>query len=249
MTERLSNDMKAADYSFVAENIELIRQRIAAAALRAGREASEITLVAVTKTHPAEAVNAALSCGVKVIGENRVQELLQKLPGIEEGPHQVHLIGHLQTNKVRQIIDRVDMIQSLDSLHLAQEIDRQAQKIGKIMDVLVEVNIGGEQAKSGVAPEEAADFITEISKYGGLRVCGMMTVPPICENIEETRPFFVQMRKLFIDIKNKKLDNNNMHILSMGMSSDFEVAIEEGANMVRVGTSIFGRRKYKEAVK
>ncbi|MFT8887550.1 MAG: YggS family pyridoxal phosphate-dependent enzyme [Ethanoligenens sp.] len=227
----------------IARNLEDVRARIEKAARVSGRSADEITLVAVTKTMPAEDVNAVLACGVRVIGENRVQELLGKLPDIKLGAEQAaHLIGHLQTNKVRQVIDKVDMIQSVDSAHLAQEIDKQAEKCGKIMDILVEVNIGGEEAKSGVPPTKLTALLDEIVPLPHLRVCGLMTVPPRCTDAEAVRPYFRTMRKLFIDIASKKSDNRNMHILSMGMSADFDIAIEEGSTMVRVGTAIFGRR-------
>lgn len=250
-TGRSSADAQSAgaeEFSYVAENIAAVRARMAAAAARAGADPSSVELVAVTKTMPAGAVNAALGCGVRIFGENRVQELLSKLPDIEMRPDtRAHLIGHLQTNKVRQIIDRVSMIQSLDSMHLAREIDRQAAKAGRVMDVLIEVNIGEESSKSGVKPEEAAELADAIAVFPNLRLCGMMAIPPRLEDPEQVRPYFAQMRKLFIDIGRKRTDNRNMHILSMGMSSDFETAIEEGANMVRVGTAIFGKRKVKEA--
>lgn len=239
---------EAADFSYIPANIETVRARMAAAAGRAGVDVATVELVAVTKTMPAQAVSEALACGVRVFGENRVQELLSKLPEIRLRPDtRAHLIGHLQTNKVRQVIDKVSMIQSLDSVHLAREIDRQAAGVGRMMDVLIEVNVGDETSKSGVRPGDAADFADALSVFPHLRVCGMMAVPPFFEDTERARPYFAQMRKLFIDIGRKKTDNKDMHILSMGMSADFDIAIEEGANMVRVGTAIFGKRKYKEA--
>lgn len=227
----------------IAQNLDAVRARIEQAAQVSGRSADAVTLVAVTKTMPAEDVNAALDWGVHVFGENRVQELLGKLPDIRMRAGQcAHLIGHLQTNKVRQVIDKVDMIQSVDSVRLAQEIDKQAEKHGKVMDILVEVNIGGEEAKSGVAPAELPALLEALTPFSHLRVCGLMAVPPRCEEKEEVRPYFRTMRKLFIDIASKKSDNKDMHILSMGMSGDFDIAIEEGSTMVRVGTAIFGKR-------
>ncbi len=226
----------------IARNLDDVRARIEAAARRAGRSPDDVTLMAVTKTKPASDVNAALAHGVGVIGENRVQELLSKLPDIRLSGQKVHIIGHLQTNKVHQIIDKVDMIQSVDSVHLAEEIEKQAAKHEKVQDVLIEVNIGGEAAKSGVAPSKLRDLLTAADKLPHVHVCGLMTVPPRCENKEDVRPYFSAMRKLFIDIASEKSDNRNMQILSMGMSGDFETAVEEGSTMVRVGTSIFGKR-------
>ncbi len=223
--------------------ISMLRMRIERAAGVSGRSADAITLVAVTKTMPASDVNAALAHGVRVFGENRVQELLGKLPDIRMGEGQrAHLIGHLQTNKVRQVIDKVSMIQSVDSIRLAEEIEKQAAGHGLRMDVLIEVNIGGEEAKSGVSPEELPALLDAAARFPHLRVCGLMAVPPACADKEAVRPYFRAMRKLFIDIAPKKSDNISMHILSMGMSGDFDIAIEEGSTMVRVGTAIFGRR-------
>lgn len=234
----------SSDFDFIAANIEKVRTRINEAAKRAGRDPGEITLMAVSKTMPAEAITAAFDCGITLFGENRVQELLEKLPKLDMTGRSVHLIGHLQTNKVKYIIDKVDMIESLDSLHLAKEIDSQAKKAGRIMDVLVEVNIGKEESKSGVFPEDLPDFIDQLSQFNNIKIRGLMAIPPFNEDKEKTRPYFAQMRKLFIDIGTKKSDNMNMSILSMGMSSDFDVAIEEGSTIVRVGTAIFGKRNY-----
>ena len=231
----------------IAANIAAVRENIARAARRAGRDPEEITLVAVTKTMPASDVNAALQAGVTVIGENRVQELLQKLPDIGPGSRQIHLIGHLQTNKVKSVIGHADMIQSVDSLRLAQEIDRQAQKAGRVMDVLVEVNIGGEESKSGVSTEDLPELLESMRGLSHVRICGLMAIPPRDAGSGQTRRYFAQMRNLFIDIKAKKSDNMDMRILSMGMSSDYELAVEEGSTMVRVGTAIFGKRQQPAA--
>lgn len=155
----------------------------------------------------------------------------------------MHLIGHLQTNKVRPVIGKVDMIQSVGSIHLAREIDKQARAAGVIMNVLAEVNIGGEQSKSGVPPEELGGLIAEMAEMRALRVLGLMTIPPDCGSAQAVRPYFAKMHKLFVDIRSKKTDNIDMQVLSMGMSGDFETAIEEGSTMVRVGTAIFGKRQ------
>lgn len=234
----------SSDFNYITENIKKIREKIAVAAQKSGRNPDDITLMAVTKTMPAEAVQTALDCGITLFGENRVQELLSKLPNLNMEGHSAHIIGHMQSNKVKYIIDKVDMIQSLDSIHLAKEIDRQAEKAGKRMKVLVEVNIGREESKSGVLPENLEGFVEDTAVFKNIQICGLMAIPPFFDDKEKTRPFFNQIRKLFIDIADKKIDNINMNILSMGMSSDFEVAIEEGSTMVRIGTSIFGKRNY-----
>lgn len=238
MTAKLSND-----FDYIAENIQKVREKMAQAAEKSGRNLNEIQLMAVTKTMPAEAISAAFDSGIALFGENRVQELVDKYPKLDMTGRTAHIIGHLQTNKVKYIIDKADMIQSLDSPKLAQEINRQAEKAGKIMNTLVEVNIGREPSKSGVLPENLDEFIESLKQYKNLKVCGLMAIPPFNEDKEKTRPYFVQIRKLFIDIAGKKSDNIDMNILSMGMSSDFDIAIEEGATIVRVGTAIFGKRK------
>jgi len=226
----------------ITENIATVKAKIATAALCSGRQASDITLVVVTKTISVLEINTALACGIDIFAENRVQELIEKLPEIDMLGKNAHIIGHLQSNKVKQIIDKVDLIQSLDSLNLAAEIDRQAKRINRIMDVLIEVNIGGEQTKTGAQPKKVEEFIDSVAAYKNLHILGLMAIPPFCENKEDMRHYFAQMYKLFIDIKTKKKDNVTMQVLSMGMSSDFDVAIEEGSNMVRVGTAIFGKR-------
>lgn len=237
MTAKLSSD-----FDYVAANVQKVREIIEQAAARSGRKPEDIELMAVTKTMPAQAVSAAFDCGITLFGENRVQELLDKLPELEMTGRSAHIIGHMQTNKVKYIIDKVDMIQSLDSLHLAQEIDRQAEKAKKIMKVLIEVNIGRESSKSGVMPEELSGFIDRVSVLSHIKICGLMAIPPFDEDKEKTRLYFKQIRKLFIDNAVKKSDNIDMNVLSMGMSSDFAIAIEEGSTMIRVGTSIFGKR-------
>lgn len=239
MTEKLSND-----FDYVAENISDVRREINEAAGKAGRDPAEITLMAVTKTFPVQAVKAAFDSGITLFGENKVQELLEKLPSLDMNGRSAHIIGHLQTNKVKYIIDKVDMIESVDSVHLAREIDKQAAKIGKKMDVLIEVNVGAEESKSGISEKDVPEFLNAMKEFVHVNVKGFMAIPPYFEDREKTRPYFTEMRKLFVDNAAKKSDNIDMRILSMGMSSDFDIAIEEGSTLVRVGTKIFGKRKY-----
>lgn len=223
-------------------NYQGVLKRLKNAAEKSGRDISEITLLAATKTVDADTINYAIEKGITHIGENRVQELISKY-GLLKPAHS-HFIGHLQTNKVKDIIDKVEMIESVDSIRLANEISKQAQKRGIIMDVLLEINIGGEESKSGFAPEDAEKAVGEVVKLDGIRVKGLMTIPPAIDLPEESRKYFREMYKLFIDIRGKNIDNSSMSVLSMGMSNDFDIAVEEGANLVRVGTSLFGRRIY-----
>lgn len=223
-------------------NYQGVLKRLKSAAEKSGRDISEITLLAATKTVDADTINYAIEKGITHIGENRVQELISK-HGLLRPAHS-HFIGHLQTNKVKDIIDKVEMIESVDSIRLANEISKQAQKRGIVMDVLLEINIGGEESKSGFAPEDAEKAVGEVTKLDGIRVKGLMTIPPATDLPEESRKYFREMYKLFIDIRGKNIDNSNMSVLSMGMSNDFDIAVEEGANLVRVGTSLFGRRIY-----
>lgn len=223
-------------------NYQGVLKRLKGAAEKSGRDISEITLLAATKTVDADTINYAIEKGITHIGENRVQELISK-HGLLKPAHS-HFIGHLQTNKVKDIIDKVEMIESVDSIRLANEISKQAQKRGIIMDVLLEINIGGEESKSGFAPEDTEKAVGEVAKLDGIRVKGLMTIPPATDLPEESRKYFREMYKLFIDIRGKNIDNSSMSVLSMGMSNDFDIAVEEGANLVRVGTSLFGRRIY-----
>ena len=223
-------------------NYQGVLKRLKSAAEKSGRDISEITLLAATKTVDADTINYAIEKGITHIGENRVQELISK-HGLLRPAHS-HFIGHLQTNKVKDIIDKVEMIESVDSIRLANEISKQAQKLGIVMDVLLEINIGGEESKSGFAPEDAEKAVRESAKLDGIRVKGLMAIPPATDLPEESRKYFREMYKLFIDIRGKNIDNSNMSVLSMGMSNDFDIAVEEGANLVRVGTSLFGRRIY-----
>ncbi len=234
--------MEKSSIDVFDENFKIITQNIARAAERSGRKPQDITLLAATKTVDISVINHAIESGIKYIGENRVQEFLSKFDGYL--PVHKHFIGHLQTNKVKDIINRVELIHSVDSYRLAEEISRQAQKNEKQMDILLEINIGNEQSKSGFAYDEAVTAAEKISKLGGIKIRGLMAIPPICENSSQNRPYFSKMRKLFIDIGAEKIDNSSMDILSMGMSDDYEVAIEEGANTVRIGTALFGRRNY-----
>lgn len=228
----------------IAENVKAVKENIAAAALRCGRSPDEIKLVAATKMNDAERVRQAIAAGVDICGENRVQELQEKYAlGAYEGCP-LHFIGHLQKNKVKYIVGKVGLIHSVDSVALASEINKRAAALGIVQDILLEVNIGAEPAKSGFAPGELSSEPDMLADFGSIRVLGLMAIPPICEKSEENRVYFRRMKQLFIDIGQKKYDNVFMQLLSMGMSADYEVAVEEGANLVRVGTGIFGARNY-----
>ncbi len=238
MTENWWTEEQAAD------RLHRIEERIAEACLRAGRARGEVTLLAVTKTVEPERIRAMIAAGVRCVGENRVQEWKGKLPLWRETGVSVHLIGHLQTNKVRPVVGEMQCIESVDSLHLAQAIERAAAERGVTVPVLCEVNIGGEASKSGVQPALTEELLCRMAELPHLRVEGLMTVPPVSEASAEKRRYFEQMHKLFLDIKGKMLHNINMHTLSMGMSSDFEEAIAEGSTEVRIGTALFGARSY-----
>ena len=225
------------------QNYARILQRLQRAAEKSGRRLSEITLLAATKTVPAPVINHAIAAGVTHIGENRVQEYLSKYEDLALDGVSRHFIGHLQTNKVRAIADKADMIESVDSVHLAAAIGRECRRLNKTMDILVEVNIGGEENKSGVAPADLEETVRQIAQIEGVCIRGLMAIPPICDTSAEIRHYFRQMRELFIDIGAKKIDNSHMVYLSMGMSGDFDTAVEEGANLVRIGTALFGRRQ------
>lgn len=235
MMEKLSIDI-------FNDNYKEITQNIARAAEKSGRKYEDITLLAATKTVDVEVINHAIEAGVSFIGENRVQEFLSKYE--QYNPVNMHFIGHLQTNKVKDIIDKVSLIHSVDSYRLAEEISRQAVKRNIIVNILLEINIGDEQSKSGFEYDEALAAVEKIAKLGGIKIKGLMAIPPICATPDENRLYFAKMKKLFIDIGSKKIDNSSMDILSMGMSDDYQVAIEEGATMVRLGTALFGRRNY-----
>lgn len=240
MTEKQLID--AARFADIEYNLAHIRENIAKAAQLSGRSESDVKLMAVTKTVEPVYINHAIECGIDLIGENKVQEYLGKKPSLL--PCEAHLIGHLQTNKVRQIVGEVSMIQSVDSVRLAKEIAKRSLLNGITTDILAEINVGDEDSKSGIEWDSAEEILAEISEIEGVRLCGLMAIPPICENSLQARSFFSKMRRLFVDIQSKKLDNTSINILSMGMSSDYADAILEGATLVRVGTSLFGRRVY-----
>ena len=236
--------MMARSFTDVEYNYKLINERIAEAAQKVGKKREDITFLAATKTVDAQTINHAISLGLDHIGENRVQELLSKYEDYDLSNCSLQFIGHLQTNKVRQIVGKVDLIQSVDSLKLAQEIAAQSLKRNLTTDILVEVNIGREENKSGVFEENLEELLTQIAQIHGISVQGLMTIPPICDNKQKISEYFNKMHRLFIDISQKKLDNINMSILSMGMSDDYYEAILEGATMVRIGSALFGARNY-----
>ena len=229
--------------SHIAENIKRLRERIDEAALKAGREPAQVKLMAVTKTQPAELVNQALAAGITLLGENRAQELCERYDRYDlSGGVDIHFIGHLQTNKVKMVVGKVSMIQSVDSLKLAREISKQGEKLGVTTDLLLEINIGGEASKSGVPPDLAEELVRQIALLPHIKLRGLMAIPPIwCENAQSER-FFAQMQEKLVDIRAKKIDNISMDVLSMGMTDDFAVAIKHGSTLVRLGTAIFGQR-------
>lgn len=225
----------------IRQNLDEIGQRIRAAALKAGRDPASVRLVAVSKTKPASLVEEAARAGQRLFGENYVQELVAKAPAVTE-PVEWHFIGHLQSNKVRQIAGMITMVHSVDRFSLAEEIDRQWARLGKTCDVLVQVNVAGEASKSGTTTAAAVDLVTAIARLPHLRVKGLMTMPPFFDDPEGSRPYFRALRQLSAEIGRLVIPGVTMTELSMGMSGDFEVAIEEGATLVRVGSAIFGER-------
>lgn len=227
----------------IRDQLHEVETRIQAACVRAGRKREEVTLIAVSKTKPVEVLREAYDLGVRVFGENKVQELTEKFGALPTDIHW-HMIGHLQTNKVKYIVEKAELIHSVDSFRLAQAIEKEAAKRGLTSDILVEVNVAEEESKFGVRVNEVISFIETLAQFPHLHVCGLMTIAPFVENPEENRPIFKNLHKLSVDIAHKNIDNVNVNILSMGMTNDYEVAIEEGATMVRVGTGIFGARDY-----
>ena len=227
----------------VTENYRRVKEKVAEAAIKAGRNPEEVRLMCVTKTIEPAYINPVLDDGADLIGENRVQEYLGKKEALHLDGVETHLIGHLQTNKVKQIVGTVDMIESVDSLKLAKEISKESKKKDITTDILVEVNIGEEASKSGTHLDALEELLGSIAALEHIRIRGLMTIPPICDE-NEVRKYFSVMRKTFVDIRGKNLDNINMDILSMGMSGDYEAAIAEGSDLVRVGSAIFGARKY-----
>ena len=221
----------------ISENLNLIMARIAKAAEKSGRTAEDISLVAVTKLHSPEEINEAIRCGVSITAENKVQELLKKYDHVQSP--QWHLIGHLQTNKVKQIIGKVSLIHSVDSVHLAEEINKRASALGIVQDVLIQINAASEEQKSGISPDELPILLDSIKSLTNVKIRGLMQIAPYAEDPEDVRIYFKQLKQLY-----EKYRTEEFRYLSMGMSNDFEVAIEEGSNMVRIGTAIFGARDY-----
>ena len=228
----------------IEHNISVIKEKIATAAIESGRKPEDVKLMAVTKTVEPVFINHAIECGIDLIGENKVQEFLSKKPYLKLDNCKAHLIGHLQTNKVRQIITEVDMIQSVDSVKLAKEISKRSEMVGITTECLVEVNIGDEESKTGLDMNLLYETLNEIAVLPNIKIKGLMTIPPICDSDEELNKYFSKMNEIFIDIKSKKLDNIDMCILSMGMSGDYEAAVRNGSDLVRVGSAIFGPRIY-----
>lgn len=225
----------------IKEQLEEVRERVNAACLRAGRDPKSVTLIAVSKTKPAQAVQEAYEAGARDFGENKVQEILQKQPALPQDIRW-HMIGHLQRNKVHQVIGKAVLIHAVDSLRLAEQIEQEAAKQNMDVDVLLEINVAKEESKYGFFLEDAEEAIRRISALPHVHIKGLMTIAPFVENPEENRGIFQKLYQFSVDINDKNIDNVTMGVLSMGMSGDFEVAIEEGATMVRVGTSIFGAR-------
>ena len=232
------------DAKTIAENVAHIRETMAQAARDAGRAPEDIQLCAATKMNDADAVRAAIAAGVDCCGENRVQELQQKLPQGAYAGKPLHFIGRLQTNKVKYLVGTVDLIESVDRMELLETIDKLAQKRGVVQRILLEVNIAGQESKAGFTADEAAQLAAKMGDYPGVKLCGLMAIPPVSEHPGDNRIFFRQMRQLFVDIKGKTYDNVAMECLSMGMSDDYPDAIAEGSTMIRVGTAIFGASHY-----
>lgn len=231
-------------FLLLEDNLKRVREEIAETAIKNGRNPEDIKLMAVTKTVCPELINHAIDCGVDLIGENKVQEVLLKKDELHLENCKVHLIGHLQSNKVKKIVGIADMIQSVDSFELASQISRRSEENGIVTDILLEVNIGEDDCKFGYSARETEEALMKIAPLNGVRVRGMMTVAPNFKDSAKNQSVFANMHKLFIDIGAKKIDNIYMDILSMGMSGDFKEAIAEGSTLVRVGSAIFGDRKY-----
>lgn len=227
----------------IAENYREVEQRIQEACARSGRSPSEVTLIAVSKTKPVEMIREAMEAGARVFGENKVQELCEKYEKLPQNLRW-HLIGHLQRNKVKYVIGKTELIHSVDSLRLAEEISKESQKKGVKTDILIEVNVAQEETKFGVREEETEALVQNIAALPCVSIRGLMTIAPYVEDPEENRPIFRSLKKLAVDIEGKNIDNVRMDVLSMGMTGDYQVAVEEGATMVRVGTGIFGERNY-----
>lgn len=231
----------------IAEQLQTVRNEITEACKRSGRNPEEVTLIAVSKTKPVSMIEEAIQAGQTVFGENKVQELCSKYEVLPKNLTW-HLIGHLQRNKVKYIADKAALIHSVDSLRLAETIDQEGKKHNRVIPVLIEVNVAEEDTKFGVTVEETLPLIEEISKLSNIQVKGLMTIAPYVDNPEENRPVFRRLKKLSVDIDSKNMNNVYMDILSMGMTNDYQVAVEEGATMVRVGTGIFGERDYSKTI-
>ncbi len=227
----------------ISENLEIVRENITGACQISQRQESEVTLIAVSKTKPVSMLMEAYENGCRHFGENKVQELVDKY---ECMPKDIkwHMIGHLQRNKVKYIVDKVEMIHSVDSLRLAEEISKEAQKKNVTVSILIEVNVAEEESKFGVTTQSTEQLIREIAVLPGIMIQGLMTIAPYVTEAEENRQYFAKLKQLSVDISSKNIDNVNMNVLSMGMTGDYAVAIEEGATLVRVGTGIFGERQY-----
>lgn len=234
------DDINSENFQFVVENYRDICYNIQNAKIKYNRESENVDIMAVTKTVAPEIVNAAIDCGITLLGENRVQEFMSKKDFYR--PCDVHFIGHLQTNKVKYIINDVKMIQSVDSVKLAEEINRLALKNDRVMDILIEVNIGEELSKSGVSRNNVLPLLNEVSKLPGIRVKGLMAIPPIGSDDD----IYISLKDLFEQLKTKNIPGVSMEILSVGMSGDYEKAVKYGSNLVRIGTKLFGARKYME---
>ena len=240
--EWLSDEQR---FSAIEENLKIIREDIGEAALKSGRNLADVNLMAVTKTVESRFINHAIANGINLIGENKVQEFLLKEPELNLENCKAHLIGHLQSNKVKKIVGKTDTIQSVDTVSIAKEIGKRSVEAGITTKILLEVNAGSEDSKFGFSSDELFEKACEIAEIDGVTVNGLMCVAPICEKEAEIRAVFSNMRRMFIDIGAKKIDNISMNVLSMGMSGDYESAILEGANLVRIGSAIFGARIYR----
>ncbi len=225
----------------IATNYNEVKARMEAACARAGRDPKEVTLISVSKTKPVSMLMEAYEAGSRDFGENKVQEITEKYPQMPEDA-KFHMIGHLQTNKVGQVIEKAVLIHSVDSVHLAEKIEKEAAKRGIVKDILLEVNVAEEESKFGLKQEEVIPTLEEIAKFSHVCVKGLMTIAPFVDDAEENRVHFKKLHQLYVDIKTKNIDNGTMSVLSMGMTGDYEVAVEEGATMIRVGTGIFGSR-------
>lgn len=226
----------------IKNNLELVREGVAQAAALSGRKVEDIRIVAVTKTVDADTVKRAFELGISSIGENRVQEMMKKYEVLKNYELDWHMIGHLQRNKVKYIIDKVALIHSVDSISLAREINKRAGKSGKRMQVLVQINVSGEKSKYGIDPDHVHEFMEQAEGLENIHIMGLMTIAPYVQDPEEARPEFSKLRGIFEDVKDNKYSGVEMELLSMGMTGDYKVAIEEGANIVRIGTGIFGKR-------